>query len=125
MNKVVHFEIPFDDEERAVKFYKGCFGWKTEEYPEMKYTIVRTGPVGENMMPEQPGFINGGMMKRKQVRSPVITIEVDDIDAALKNVKQHGGKTHTEKIAVGNMGFSAYFEDSEGNVIGLWQIMKQ
>jgi predicted enzyme related to lactoylglutathione lyase len=124
MNKVVHFEIPFDDEERAIKFYKGCFGWKTEEYPEMKYIIVRTGPVGENMMPEHPGFINGGMMKRKQIRSPVITIEVDDIDAALKNVKQHGGKTHTEKITVGNMGFSAYFEDSEGNVVGLWQNTK-
>ena len=63
-------------------------------------------------------------MKRKQVRSPIITIEVEDIDAALKNVKQHGGKTHTEKIAFSNMEFSAYFEDSEGNIIGLWQNTK-
>ena len=26
-----------------------------------------------------------------------------------------------EKMAVGDMGFAAYFKDSEGNVMGLWQ----
>ena len=27
-DKVVHFEIPFDDSERAFKFYRDIFGWK-------------------------------------------------------------------------------------------------
>jgi predicted enzyme related to lactoylglutathione lyase len=26
-----------------------------------------------------------------------------------------------EKLAVGDMGYAAYFTDSEGNLIGLWQ----
>ena len=28
MDKVVHFEIPFDDKSRAMRFYGECFGWK-------------------------------------------------------------------------------------------------
>ncbi|VVB85161.1 Uncharacterised protein [uncultured archaeon] len=28
MEKVVHFEIPADDLERAQKFYRNVFGWK-------------------------------------------------------------------------------------------------
>jgi predicted enzyme related to lactoylglutathione lyase len=43
------------------------------------------------------------------------------MDAALKKVQQLGAKTVTGRQAVGDMGFSAYFEDTEGNVIGLWQ----
>lgn len=40
MNKVVHFEIPVDDLERAQKFYKSVFGWKMESLPEMEYNII-------------------------------------------------------------------------------------
>jgi len=28
MDKVVHFEIPVEELERAQKFYKSVFGWK-------------------------------------------------------------------------------------------------
>ncbi|HEV8088006.1 MAG TPA: VOC family protein, partial [Actinomycetota bacterium] len=28
MDKVVHFEITFDDQERAKKFYQSAFGWE-------------------------------------------------------------------------------------------------
>lgn len=41
-NKVVHFEIPADDLDRAKKFYQSIFGWKIIDYPEMQYTIVQT-----------------------------------------------------------------------------------
>ncbi len=27
MDRVVHFEIPYDDADRAKKFYQGIFGW--------------------------------------------------------------------------------------------------
>jgi predicted enzyme related to lactoylglutathione lyase len=53
--------------------------------------------------------------------SPVVTVEVDDIDAALESVERHGGKAVVGRTAVGEMGFSAYFADPEGNVLGLWQ----
>lgn len=63
--KVVHFEIPFQDGDRARSFYREAFGWQTMEMPEMGYTIVMTGPSGDSG-PAESGFINGGMLSREQ-----------------------------------------------------------
>ena len=52
---------------------------------------------------------------------PTLVIDVDDIDAALAKVESLGGGTLLARTPVGEMGFSAYFKDSEGNVVGLWQ----
>ena len=62
--RIVHFEIPFDDGDRARKFYADAFGWNTSEIPEMDYTMAVTGPTGEQGMPSEPGYINGGMFQR-------------------------------------------------------------
>ena len=45
----------------------------------------------------------------------------DDIAATLVAVEKHGGAAAGEKMPVGDMGFAAYFKDSEGNLMGLWQ----
>ncbi|NJC21855.1 hypothetical protein BJ994_000931 [Arthrobacter pigmenti] len=121
--RVVHFEIPFDDGDRARSFYRDAFGWNMNEMPEMQYTMVASGPVGEQGMPSEPGFINGGMYKRDPESSPtpVITVDVESIDTALAKVQELGGSTVGEKMAVGDMGFAAYFRDPEGNIIGLWE----
>jgi predicted enzyme related to lactoylglutathione lyase len=92
------------------------------EMPEMDYTMVSTGPVDEQSMPAEPGFVNGGMFQRAaDLARPMLTVDVPDIDAALKTVESLGGSTVRAKTPVGDMGFAAYFEDSEGNVLGLWQ----
>jgi predicted enzyme related to lactoylglutathione lyase len=120
--RVVHFEIPFDDAERARSFYSDVFDWQIQFIPEMDYNIVSTGPTSDQGMPSEPGFIGGGMLPRQNpVTNPVITLDVPDIDAAIVAVEKHGGKAVGEKLAVGNMGFAAYFSDSEGNLMGLWQ----
>lgn len=125
MDSIVHFEIPADDLARAQKFYKGVFGWQVDDMPEMNYAILRTTEVGEDMMPKEKGRINGGMAKRsKDLAVPTVTISVKDIDATLKKLEKAGGKTLKGKQPVGDMGFVAYFKDSEGNVIGLWELAK-
>lgn len=119
--RVVHFEIPFEDGDRASEFYREAFGWELTSIPEMSYTMVTTGPTGEQG-PTEPGYINGGMLARGlPVGSPVVTIDVDDMDAALEQVERLGGTVAAAKQAVGTMGFSAYFKDPEGNLMGLWQ----
>jgi len=119
--RVVHFEIPFDDGDRARRFYTGAFGWQLQELPEMGYTLVSTGPNGEQG-PLEPGFINGGILQRGgQITGPVITIDVDDIDQALATIEGLGGTTVVGRQAVGDMGFTAYATDTEGNTIGLWE----
>ncbi|MEV0947525.1 VOC family protein [Rhodococcus sp. NPDC049939] len=119
--RIVHFEIPFDDGDRARGFYRDAFGWNIAEIPQMDYTMVSTGPVSESGMPDEPGFINGGMMQRGEVTSPVVTVDVESIDEALAKIESLGGKTVSPRTPVGNMGFAAYFTDSEGNVVGLWE----
>lgn len=121
--KVVHFEVPFDDGERARGFYREAFGWNVQEVPELQYTIVSTGPGDEQGFPSEPGFVNGGMSSRESasLQGPTITIEVESIDAALEKIEQLGGTKAVGRTAVADMGFSAYFTDTEGNLVGLWE----
>ena len=124
--RVVHFEIPFDDAERARGFYKDLFGWQIQEMPGMDYTIVSTGPSGEQG-PTEAGYIGGGMLARQQAATsgPVLVVDVDSIDDTLQRIGGMGGSTVVGKTPVGEMGFAAYFTDPEGNVIGLWETAKQ
>jgi predicted enzyme related to lactoylglutathione lyase len=122
--KVVHFEIPFDDGDRARKFYADSFGWQMMPMPEMGYTIVITGPSDPETGPKEPGFINGGMFERSEQfpgKAPNLVIDVDSVDDALAKVAQAGGTVVAPKMAVGDMGFTGYFTDTEGNLIGLWE----
>lgn len=124
-NRVVHFEIPFDDADRASSFYADIFGWQMMAMPEMGYVMVSTGPTGDQGATE-PGFINGGMLHReREWTAPNIVIDVANLEEALKAVEEHGGKTVVERQAVGDMGFTAYFRDSEGNLVGLWETAQQ
>jgi len=122
MDSIVHFEIPADDPKRASKFYGDVFGWQVVPMEGMAYWSLVTTEMDKNHMPKTPGAINGGMGKREgPLKSIVVTINVKDIDKALKTVESKGGKTVQMKQPVGDMGFTAYFKDSEGNVMGLWQ----
>jgi uncharacterized protein len=119
--RVVHFEIPYDDGDRARAFYGKAFGWQVMPMPEMSYTMVMSGPSGEQG-PTEAGFINGGMMQREDpFTAPNIVIDVDNLEDALKAVNEAGGSTVVERQPVGDMGFTAYFKDSEGNLVGLWE----
>jgi len=121
--RVVHFELPYDDGDRARAFYAQAFGWHVQHLPDLDYTMAATGPMSEQGLPTEPGFINGGMFHRQDgpINAPVITIDVDDIDPVLERVEVLGGKVVQARMPVGDMGFTAYFRDPEGNVVGLWQ----
>jgi predicted enzyme related to lactoylglutathione lyase len=122
MDKIVHFEIPADDIARAKDFYGSIFGWGLDDMEGMDYTIVRTVDVDEQQMPKEPGAINGGMMKRSSdTPAPVITINVDSVDDALKKVEDGGGSIVRPRQEIPSMGAFAYFKDTEGNTMGLWE----
>jgi len=88
----------------------------------MLYTSVRTVATDDKQMPKEPGAINGGIMDRtSDTPAPVITIQVDSIVDSLKKVEAGGGKTVQPRTEIPNMGAFAYFKDSEGNVMGLWE----
>ncbi len=123
MDPVVHFEIPAKDAKRASAFYQKAFGWSFNQYPGFEYWSAGTTMSDETGRPTSLGSINGGLgLKGKTApNAPTITIQVASIDEALQNIKKLGGKQVGEKSQVGDMGWAAYFEDSEGNHMGLWQ----
>ena len=119
--RIVHFEIPFDDGDRARSFYREAFGWEVAQMPGMDNTMVSTGPTAD-AGPSETGFINGGMAQRgDSFTAPTVVVDVEDIDAALEKIEGLGGTTLLTRTPVGDMGFSAYFRDPEGNAVGLWQ----
>ncbi len=122
--EVGHFEIPADQPERARKFYGSVFGWKMMEMPGMDYTMVSTGPASEYGQPNAPGYIGGGIGKRGgPLVHTVVTIVVDDLAATEDLIEKQGGHVVQKKqpIGDGTMGYTGYFKDSEGNVVGLYQ----
>jgi len=115
MPRVIHFEIPADDPERAVEFYKKVFGWTVDKWSgPTDYWLVTTGK-GE------PG-IDGGILKRPHPGAGTVnTIGVADLDVALQQVQRAGGKTVVPKMAIPGVGHLAYCQDPEGNTFGMMQ----
>jgi hypothetical protein len=116
MARVVHFEIPADDPDRANTFYKDVFNWTINKWDgPQDYWLITTGEDG------QPG-INGGMMSRQQPGQGVVnTIQVDSLDDTIAAIQKAGGNVAVEKMEIPNIGFLAYCTDTEGNMFGIMQ----
>ena len=116
MSRVVHFEVPADNPERAVKFYSDVFGWTVQKWGgPSDYWMVTTGPDGT------PG-INGGIMKRMHPgASTVNTVDVKNVDEAVATITKKGGKVVAPKMAIPGIGWLAYCTDPEGNTFGVMQ----
>lgn len=111
--KVIHFEIPIDDNERAVAFYAKAFGWVLEQWGPVEYWTTDAGD-GDG--------IGGALSKRSdEVPSLMFYIDVTDVDAALAAVAAAGGKRLSERMPIPGVGWMAYFEDTEGNRVGVFQ----
>ena len=113
-NRVVHFEIPSDDPQRAIEFFKTAFGWNFKPYGD-DYWFISTGD-GSGM------GIDGGLMKQTEHRMPVTNaVSVANLDETVQKIEQAGGHIVMPKMAVGDMGWVAYFTDPDGNMHSVWQ----
>jgi predicted enzyme related to lactoylglutathione lyase len=119
-NPVFHFEIPVSDMDRAKAFYESVFG----------YRLTRTEVDGYDMalFPRADGAAgaSGALAKgdayRPSREGAIIYFDVPDIDAVLQKAKQRGSRILYEKKDIGEAGFVAEFEDSEGNRVALSQV---
>jgi predicted enzyme related to lactoylglutathione lyase len=112
---VVHWEFWSQDPEKISGFYKSVFGWEIRHIPEMNYRLVETGGTGG---------INGGIMTPQKGPWPgklAFYIDVDDIEAFAKKVREAGGKIVVDKMDVPGVGQFALFEDPDGRVLGMWK----
>lgn len=114
--RVVHFELSAKDPARAGKFFREVFGWRFEQWGDADYWMITTGP-------ESKRGINGALLVQRGLRSTVCnTIEVDSIDQAIRQVKESGGRILVPKRTLAGVGYLAYFQDTEGNTLGLLEV---
>ncbi len=126
MNPVVHFEMPYKDRERLVKFYTQAFGWQMQKLGKDMgdYVTAATTETDENRMVKRPGAINGGFFPKKPdwpAQYPSVVIAVDDIKDAMKKVANAGGKVLGEPIEIPGIGQYVSFTDTEGNRVSMLQ----
>ncbi len=126
MNPVVHFEMPYEDRERTMKFYKRAFGWSMKALGEAmgNYVTASTAETDKNNMVKMRGAINGGFFPRKPdwpAQYPSVVIAVDDIQKAMKKVAAAGGKVLGRPDEIPGIGLYVSFTDTEGNRVSLLQ----
>ena len=112
------FEIPAKDFNRANIFYETILGTSMQpmEAMGMKSAFfpadLENGSIGGCII-EGPGY------EPSNTGSLVYLNGGEDLSIVLSKVEQAGGKIILPKTGIGPHGFMAYFEDSEGNKVGL------
>ncbi len=117
MSAINWFDIPVTDIKRAVKFYSTILGADLQMMDSGGDSVMAMLPMegegvggaltqAEGFTPSKDGtlvYLNGGA----------------DLNAVLSRVEGAGGKVIVPKTDIGEHGFFAVFEDSEGNHVGL------
>ena len=117
------FEIPVNDFDRAKQFYSTIFNY---EMPEIEMGPNRMGFL---LYDQSADGIGGAIVKGKEGYTPTksgIKIYLNggsDLNLVLNRVEQAGGIIKLPKTSIGeNFGYMGFFEDLEGNEIGLHSI---
>jgi predicted enzyme related to lactoylglutathione lyase len=119
-NPVFHFEIPVTDLDRAIAFYEDVFGYQLTREDVDGYDMAFFPRAGD--APGASGALAKGDVYRPSHDGPVIYFDVPDIDAVIARAEARGAKVLYAKKDIGEAGFVAEIEDSEGNRIALSQV---
>jgi len=111
------FEIPVKDLDRAIEFYEKVFDVKLfpEEMGGMKMALF---PYTQDA-PGAAGSLIRGKSYEPSHAGTVVYFSVEDIPETLRRINSNGGKTLMPKTAIGQYGFIAQYEDTEGNRLAL------
>ena len=122
---VVHFEMPYENKKRLIRFYSEAFGWQMQDLgDEMgQYVTAATTEIDENRMIQRPGVINGGFYPKTRdgPLCPSVVIAVENLTDAMQKVTTAGGKLLGPPMEIPGIGRYVSFTDSEGNRVGLLQ----
>ncbi|MCK6568894.1 MAG: hypothetical protein DCC59_02470 [Chloroflexi bacterium] len=113
---VVHVEIPAADQNKAGEFYRELFGWKIVPMPEMNYVMWEAGDNSGGGFPQISEDSPAGRV--------TVYIDSEDVEADLKKARTLGGRVLHEKTEIPGMGWWGFFQDPDGNVLGVFQAMK-
>jgi predicted enzyme related to lactoylglutathione lyase len=118
-NAIGWFDIYVSDMGRAVSFYESVLGHKLEAMGD---------PTSETQMMSFPTDLGiygaGGALVKSEYSKPgvggsMLYFSVEDCSIELSRVVDAGGKVVRPKFSIGEFGFVALCEDTEGNMFGL------
>lgn len=121
-NVVDWFEIYTTDFNRAKNFYTEVFQCNLTDIPmnngnhsDMQYATF-SGNSSAN-------GADGALVKIKEANpgygGTLVYFDTEDINSVLSRVERAGGKIMREKTSIGEFGYIALIEDSEGNMVGM------
>jgi uncharacterized protein len=116
-NPVGWFEVPVSDMARATTFYEALLGVKLEQH-DMGEMHMAWFPMAQGAM-GSPGTLIKGEWYTPSHEGTLIYFTAPEVDAMLVRVPELGGKVLLPKKDIGEYGFVAFIEDTEGNRIGL------
>lgn len=116
-NPVNWFEIPVNDMPRAKAFYQTVLAVEIVD-SEMGPNKMGWFPMEMGAMGAAGTLIQGENYKPSHDGS-LVYLHVDAIDPTLELINENGGKTLVPRMGIGQHGFIAHFEDTEGNRVAL------
>ena len=119
-NPVGWFEIPVSDLERSQKFYEAVFKLEMAPQAEEKGIQMTWFP----MEMEKTLYGAGGSLVKAEGFTPshqgtLIYFTAPDFDETLKRAEENGGKVLMPRTDIGEHGWIAWLEDTEGNRIAI------
>ncbi len=116
-------ELSTSDEEGALTFYTGLFGWADHAEP-----MPAESGGGAYHMPQIDGDNIIGLSKQQPAEAAQgipphfsVYLAVDDVDATVAEVEGAGGRVLMPSMDVMDAGRMAFITDPTGAPVGLWQ----
>ena len=117
-NPIGWVEIPTSDLERARAFYGAIFDIDVQELDlgDLRFGFL---PMQQGAAGSAAALVHHAAMYQPSGDGVLVYFEVRDIEAVLERVAASGGSIFQHRKSVGDFGYVGFFEDSEGNRIGL------
>jgi len=109
---VVWFEVMGKDGKKLQRFFTDLFGWKIDASNPMNYGMVEASK-GRGI----PGGV--GQLGDKPWPGVAFYVSTTDIKGSLEQAGKLGGKTLMPRTELPGGTILGFFEDPEGNAIGL------
>lgn len=120
---VFYFEIPVNDMDRAVNFYEELLGTKLARETVDGYEMARF-PFAEGG-PGATGALAKGDVYKPSKDGAIVYFHVEDIRATVARAEAMGRPVLYPVKDIGEAGFVAEIEDSEGNRLALSQLPEE
>jgi predicted enzyme related to lactoylglutathione lyase len=113
-NPIVWWELASHDAEKTVEFFRDVFGWQIDFDERVGFFKTRHDP---------PTVSGGGIFTLRRAKLPFLTlyIRVDDIQAMVRKVEEHGGFIVDPPLDTGEGEWICLFNEPSGVTLAMIQ----